>query len=221
MSSSAKTAPLTPVKSSSKARQWSPPQAKTTDILMTLPAELRNNIYGMVFTDSSWVIIHPARQIRASNHGEIEPAWREPALLQVNKTIRNEASTMYYKSNDFNVEVNLAELPHACKRLGGIIERCGVSPFKSLRIVITYADWHTLPNGYHLGLLFYETGLQATPGADRTDGIGKSRRSRSGKEDHVLCCSRQMLSAALRAALEIGFVKAGARRRWRTGLVYG
>ncbi|KAK5698131.1 hypothetical protein LTR97_007091 [Elasticomyces elasticus] len=133
MSSSAKTAPMRLAKPSSKASKWNPPQAKTTDILMTLPAELRNSVYDMVFTnDSSWVIIHPARQIRASNHGEIEPAWREPALLQLSKTYRNEASTMYYKSNDFNVEVNLAELPHACKRLRGIVERCGTTAFKSL-----------------------------------------------------------------------------------------
>ncbi|KAK3617303.1 hypothetical protein LTR56_025371 [Elasticomyces elasticus] len=60
-----------------------------TSGLFGLPPELRINIYELVLLRDSLV----------------DAQWREPALLSVSRRVRDEASSVYYKGNQFNHDI--------------------------------------------------------------------------------------------------------------------
>ena len=109
---------------------------------MSLPAELRHQIYNLALTKEGNVYIRPRKRrhqrkpprydflsrvsLEIPKH-EIRP-WQEPALLQVSTGIRDEASAMYYKSNSFEVTIQPNEFGLATSWLRSIIARCGLSP---------------------------------------------------------------------------------------------
>ncbi|TKA81371.1 hypothetical protein B0A55_02072 [Friedmanniomyces simplex] len=188
--------------------EWQPPPAKRSNSLMTLPAELRNHVYEDVLVDS-----RPIRMFRDNGGRDRSQStkrkrtpWREPELLAVSKAIRAETSTIYYRGNDFDIEVYLPDIADLCRRIRRLVERYGIRPFRSLRIVIPDADWSELRYGRLLGLLFYQTGLQAGPGV----GTGAARAG--FKETQVLCTKYVKIEAALRAVIEIG--RKSAREGW-------
>ncbi|KAK4902777.1 hypothetical protein LTR27_000716 [Elasticomyces elasticus] len=184
---------------------WEPPPAKRPDIFMTLPPELRNQIYEDVLTESHPIARYSPSQ-RRRTYGSLREPYQEPALVQVSKAIRQEAITVYYGINDFDIETRTELIPQLCTKLRQLVQRCGVSPFRSMRIAVTRSNWESLSNGRHLGMLFYETGLQVNPGErPRTSNYWWYGSS-------VLHDSNHVLQAGLRKALELG--TKGARDGW-------
>ncbi|KAK5733645.1 hypothetical protein LTR17_009498 [Elasticomyces elasticus] len=187
---------------------WQPPPAKRPDIFMTLPPELRNIIYEDVLSDTLPISVHPARKVPTAWGLQLS-IWREPPLLRVSQAIRSEASTIYFGTNDFDVEIPLdrmAELSTGMRRLVG---RCGVRPFRSLRILIISANWYSMDNGRLLAKLFHQSGLLASPGT-RTHQRKWSAGSRL--DAHMVHNCYGLLQAALRASAELG--ERGAREAW-------
>ncbi|KAK3619092.1 hypothetical protein LTR56_024250 [Elasticomyces elasticus] len=60
--------------------------------LFGLPAELRINIYEFVL-------------LRDSPDSPVDTQWREPALLSASWRVRDEASSVYYKGNQFDHDI--------------------------------------------------------------------------------------------------------------------
>ncbi|KAK4956601.1 hypothetical protein LTR10_006128 [Elasticomyces elasticus] len=197
---SKKAVPLEPV-------EWQPPPAKRPDIFMTLPPELRNVIYADVLKDKSPITMLPADLAGTDYNGRQGP-WREPALLQVSKAIRSEATSIYYGDNDFNIVVPLSRGSELCAKLRRLTQRCGPRPFRSLRILFSNAYWKYMAEGHLLGMLFYDTGLQAHP-VFRTEGCVRDRYSQNV---HVINSGCRTIEAVLRVAVELG--QKGARESW-------
>ncbi|KAK5698132.1 hypothetical protein LTR97_007092 [Elasticomyces elasticus] len=185
---------------------WQPPPAKRPDIFMTLPPELRNVIYADVLKEMSLITLLPADMTRKAYIG-VRTAWLEPGILQVSKAIRSEATSIYYGDNDFDIVAPLWRGPELCTMIRQLIERCGPRPFRSLRILIGRADWKSMDNGRLLGMLFYETGLQAHP-VVRREGIMCNHRSGV----HTITSNYCKVEAVLRLAVELG--EKGARESW-------
>ena len=89
--------------------------------LLSLPAELKNHIYGLVLIERSWVNLREGQNKIARGTKLMYPrvtSWKEPALLRVCKEIRSEALPLYYGSNAFAVSVyskySLAFLENIC-----------------------------------------------------------------------------------------------------------
>jgi len=89
--------------------------------LLSLPAELKNHIYGLVLIERSWVSLREGQNKIARGTKLMYPrvtSWKEPALLRVCKEIRSEALPLYYGSNAFAVSVyskySLAFLENIC-----------------------------------------------------------------------------------------------------------
>ncbi|KAK6400498.1 hypothetical protein LTR81_024249 [Elasticomyces elasticus] len=186
---------------------WQPPPAHRPDILMTLPPELRNQIYLEVLEAKFPIAMHPEGMPRKAYGAQWQP-WREPPLLQVSKVIRGEATSIYYGDNDFDISITLSRAPGLCARLRRLVERCGSKPFRPLRIKFTNADWSSMSNGRVLGMLFYETGLQAPP-CVRT---GEPVRDDDDPKVHMISSGHNRIESLLRLVVESG--EKGARESW-------
>ena len=77
--------------------------------------------------------------------------------------IRQEASAMYFKSNDFNISMNLADMDKATEWLQIIIRRCGNDPFQHLSFYMTKSFWEELENALPLAKLYFENELTLRP----------------------------------------------------------
>ncbi|KAH9828134.1 hypothetical protein Tdes44962_MAKER09462 [Teratosphaeria destructans] len=108
------------------------PRPETPNLLMTLPAELRNNIYEFVL-----------RTIRVLHVRDQQ--FREPALLRVSKEIRSEALPLYYGTNRFSIYLNLGEernLGRLVDWLQSIVRDCRSStPFGAWNISFWCGDY--------------------------------------------------------------------------------
>ncbi|KAK5739272.1 hypothetical protein LTR17_005378 [Elasticomyces elasticus] len=190
--------------------EWQPPPARTPNILMTLPPELRNMIF-----EEALVEIRHIRMFRQPNykksHNSRRKQWREPELLQVSKAVRQEASAIYYGHNDFDIEINLPNMPELCRRLQIVVARCGCRPFGSLRIMVLDGNWECLAKGRLLGLLFCQTGLQIHPGRRRGSLWYKYERDHYDP-DKVIFLKYDKIEAALQTAMKLG--TKGAREGW-------
>ena len=138
---------------------------KTT--FFSLPGELRNEIYRLVLTERGVVHIRPRRRRHlykdfCLDRHQVVP-WREPGILRAAKMIRQEASAMYFKSNDFNISMNLADMDKATAWLQIIIRRCGNDPFQHLGFYMTKSFWEELENALPLAKLYVENELTLRP----------------------------------------------------------
>lgn len=77
---------------------------------MSLPGELRNEICRLALVEPDTIRLRLRHEVRPhpllgwTHHSDAKP-WREPSLLSVNKSIRLEASSVYYGLNEFGVGV--------------------------------------------------------------------------------------------------------------------
>ena len=134
-----------------------------------LPPELRNEIHKLALSQKDVVRIRPRARsgfwtTRLRKHTDDTRKYREPALLQVNKVIRNEASAMYFKANDFEVTAAMHDMAAAAAWLRTVLMRCGNDPFRHFNFYI-YSG-HTWPELWHirsLTQLFADTGLRLKP----------------------------------------------------------
>ncbi|KAK0336000.1 hypothetical protein LTR91_019827 [Friedmanniomyces endolithicus] len=135
--------------------QWRPPPAKRPNILMTLPPELRNIIYEAV-------LVVKDDYVRICCHDD--PPWQEPPLLCVSKTIRAEASSIYYKGNDFIIFIWLSRMRALYTNLQCLIERGGLRPVKSLHVIIHKPYWSHMHCARDLAMIYYRyRGIQLCP----------------------------------------------------------
>jgi len=121
-------------------------KAKRQNLLMKLPAELRNVIYNSVLVTDELNTIRPRKWRSTTKKAKLGTPDRrkEPALLQVSREIRNEASMVHYQNNSFKLSVDLDQVKKACAWLKGIAQRCGSHPFKHFDFSITKMAWDEL-----------------------------------------------------------------------------
>ncbi|TKA46449.1 hypothetical protein B0A54_02281 [Friedmanniomyces endolithicus] len=158
---------------------------------MTLPAELRNVIYEALLVRSEPIKINCVKH----------PRWRDPRLLRVSKAIRAEASTIYYKGNDFDFSILLSSLPGLCAKLLRLTERWGLRPVRSLRMTLYNPRWCHMHVGNDLAMLAYR-GVQLYP-IIRPGSLGPQE---------VISSRHDMCGTALVAALKIG--EKGVEEDW-------
>ncbi|KAK1816627.1 hypothetical protein LTR12_008991 [Friedmanniomyces endolithicus] len=170
---------------------WHPLPAQRPNILMTLPAELRNVIYEALLVRSEPIKINCVKH----------PRWRDPRLLRVSKAIRAEASTIYYKGNDFDFSILLSSLPGLCAKLLRLTERWGLRPVRSLRMTLYNPRWCHMHVGNDLAMLAYR-GVQLYP-IIRPGSLGPQE---------VISSRHDMCGTALVAALKIG--EKGVEEDW-------
>ena len=139
-------------------------EAKPT--FMSLPAELRNGIYFLSLAEDDAVRIR-YRKRRKRDHdthsalsSPFTDTWTEPSILKVNKSIRSEASAMYYKSNDLQIRVKMADFEAASAWLRNVVARCGSHPFRHFAFCPCNAAWANLHYLRDLVQLLRETGFQ-------------------------------------------------------------
>jgi hypothetical protein len=90
-----------------QSRIPTPPNPRP-DLLIALPALLRNKIYEFVLHEPE--VCHLG-----------QPTWREPALLKVSKRVRREALRIYYITNSFILHLGL-QLPFEVVRLSRFLK---------------------------------------------------------------------------------------------------
>lgn len=117
---------------------------------MTIPAELRNEIYSLALIDEQVIYI------RAIDGRK----WKEPGLLGVSKILRQEASAIYYKQNTFEITVKKFAFAGFSTWWQSLVARLGDHPLKSARFSIKSISWEALPNVYDLVKAAHMTGLQ-------------------------------------------------------------
>lgn len=107
------------------------PLPPSEDLIMKLPAELRNEIYELSLLDGHVKFLGKGMGRRQ----------REPALLRASKQIRHEALPLYYKAHSFCVTIGLHQLGSLAQWLEGILSRCGTKlPFKSFDVQINQCE---------------------------------------------------------------------------------
>jgi len=107
--------------------------------LLALPPGLRNTIYRLVLIEPGKIQIH----------NQPPP---EPALLRVNKRIRKEASSIYYKENTFRFHIrdfNIEVLRKCCASAAQVLRKWSTSSRKRKRchfnyMIYTCYDWPEL-----------------------------------------------------------------------------
>ena len=140
---------------------------------MSLPAELRNDIYKLALGEHDTVRIRYRRRFYRSlglghyhsYHRDRGEPWRELALLQTSRAIRHEASAIYYGSNSFQITVQLSDLPAASAWLRSIVARCGTNPFRQFRFYLCQPCWRGLHFLRDFVQLFREVDLQLGTGS--------------------------------------------------------
>ncbi|KAI7278618.1 hypothetical protein KC345_g5873 [Hortaea werneckii] len=211
---------------------------KGRDLLATLPAELRNEIYKLTLLEEKLFVIgsvrkywnprnrqdhapvddlshvanaRVARRKSASYASRIE-TWVEPALLQVSRNIRDEASKMYYGSNSFIARTKLTDFAKLGTWLEALRRRCGRQPLHAFRISVTDVTWLGLYNAVDLCKAVATSGIELKP---LTSPLWRSTRARVIGVDPLVQLNRRWhysIERPLNEALSIVRVaKAGNR----------
>ncbi|KAK5125769.1 hypothetical protein LTR85_012045 [Meristemomyces frigidus] len=109
---------------------WTPPLpgSSTPDLLMSLPAELRNRIYELAMSGEALCRVGTR-------------AWAEPALLRTSTQVRSEALPVYYGNNLFSLHLDLNRsdaIAGMCKWLEYVIAGChSINPFGGWKIRVS------------------------------------------------------------------------------------
>jgi hypothetical protein len=126
------------------------------DLFMQLSRETRNSIYELSLL---FLPINIRQKRFRSTSGKTEK-WTEPALLKVNKTIRGEASTLYYANNPVRICTTTAEIPRACDWLAALVLRCGARPFHDFAFDVRSPRWEDIDAFASLARLQFTTGIE-------------------------------------------------------------
>ncbi|KAI7236399.1 hypothetical protein KC330_g3726 [Hortaea werneckii] len=175
--------------------------SKGEDLLATLPAELRNEIYKLTLIEEKVSVIGSVKKYRnhlnRQNHAPIDDLsqvanarvarkkstshanrinpWVEPALLQVSRKIRDEASKMYYGSNSFIARTKLVDFAKLGAWLETLCRRCGRQPLHAFRISVIDVTWLGLYNAVDLCKAVATSGIELKP---LTSPLWRSTRAR-------------------------------------------
>ncbi|KAI7221455.1 hypothetical protein KC333_g1754 [Hortaea werneckii] len=212
--------------------------SKSEDLLATLPAELRNEIYKLTLIEEKVFVIgsvekyrnplnrqnhapiddlshvanaHVARKNSSSHANRINP-WVEPALLQVSRNIRDEASKMYYGSNSFIARTKLVDFAKLGAWLETLCRRCGRQPLHAFRISVIDVTWLGLYNAVDLCKAIATSGIELKP---LTSPLWRSTRARMLGVDPLVQLNRRWhysIERPLNEAFSIvRIAKAGSR----------
>ncbi|KAI6841224.1 Zn-dependent hydrolase/oxidoreductase [Hortaea werneckii] len=212
--------------------------SKGKDLLATLPAELRNEIYKLALIEEKVFVIGSVEKYRdplnRQNHAPIDDLsqvanarvarkkstshanrinpWVEPALLQVSRKIRDEASKMYYGSNSFIARTKLVDFAKLGAWLETLCRRCGRQPLHAFRISVIDVTWLGLYNAVDLCKAVATSGIELKP---LTSPLWRSTRARMLGVDPLVQLNRRWhysIERPLNEALSIvRIAKAGHR----------
>ena len=132
---------------------------------MKLLGELRNVVYELV------LIVNPTVSVRERKRWKFRPdylsrvklRWREPALLKVSKEIRNEAQSVYYGANRFEVYADTDEIEQACTWIRNRQNLRASDCELNFSLRITRGWWKNIMSWVHLAKLAYEVELGNYP----------------------------------------------------------
>ncbi|KAI7236574.1 Zn-dependent hydrolase/oxidoreductase [Hortaea werneckii] len=166
------------------------------DLFTTLPAELRNEIYELTLIEEKIFVVGSVKSQRppqnpdhysdltevasvrlakirksGTSHEKGSLAlrlapWKEPGILQVCHSVREEASQMYYGSNKFVARAGLIDFGKLGAWLKTLRRRCGPQPLFGLRISVTNASWLGLHNAIDLARAIHSSGMTLQPLAE-------------------------------------------------------
>ena len=126
------------------------PRSETPNLIMTLPPELRNEIYSMLLREPRHLRLNPwLRHVYREINREInEEEERLGGILMASKQIRKEALPIYYGINEFLVTLDLTDLSRVgalSDWLTNVVRLCGKRPFASFN-VYKYNPSRRVPN---------------------------------------------------------------------------
>jgi hypothetical protein len=176
------------------------------DYLSKLPAELRERIYAEALTLDDPIKINwpisPSQEGTADTTSTIL-LLKEPDLLFVSKNVREEASAVFYKLNDFTIEIDLPQFSQMTAWLERLVDRCGPRLFSTLHISIPHPIWKHLQHARDLARLIQSSGLNVVPGpcAEGTCLNFKSNSKSSTCTKASLLCVPRHRNRTLRLAL--------------------
>ncbi|KAK3710821.1 hypothetical protein LTR37_010045 [Vermiconidia calcicola] len=136
------------------SKSWRPPtpEQDTPDLIMSLPRELRDDIYERVLVFESAI------------EAECISKGNAISMLRVSKQIRSEASLMYYCKNTFIVDIKRCgwhQFAQLAAWLGSIKQLCGVTPLGCIKYRLWPCHWLLLLEAMQpLVETVHETGLQ-------------------------------------------------------------
>lgn len=147
------------------------------DYFNRLPAELRNAVYELVLVEQKILVVGSVKGYRKRDNHEltlivnrrgkyrIRP-WTEPGILQTCKAVRQEASPLYYRRNEFVAFAKVVQFERLGSWLKQLSRRCGPQLFETFRIsVVRGATWLPLDQTLHLARVFHNCSLQVWPSA--------------------------------------------------------
>ncbi|EME41542.1 hypothetical protein DOTSEDRAFT_26697 [Dothistroma septosporum NZE10] len=113
--------------------------------LMTLPPELRNEIYQIVLDDETQRC-STRFKVRFTSKGQVRHGREEPALLNTSSTIRAEALPMFYALNKFELTFAVGQFHGAIEWVSSLREQYGNGlqgggPLGAISLNITTCSW--------------------------------------------------------------------------------
>ena len=157
------------------------PESK--DYFNRLPAELRNAVYELVLVEQNIIVVGSVKGYKKSfyaagyrhdltlivnRRGEYRiRTWAEPGILQTCKALRQEASPLYYRRNEFVAVAKLVQFERLGSWLKQLSRRCGPQLFKAFRISVKGATWLPLDQTLHLARVFHKCNLEIWPSTSR------------------------------------------------------
>lgn len=126
---------------------------------MDLPAELRNDISTCVLVTDEVITIrkekYTAYERRTKPTLPMIRSWHEPALLQLSKQIRTEASSIYYVDNRFKFRIDTDGMDKVYAFIR--TKTTGPSITMDYRLQIRNARWKGMACWFSLAKLVYES----------------------------------------------------------------
>lgn len=166
----------------------------------SLPPEIRNKIYALTLVDDD--SIHVRAREKGSSYPRLAvshktiPPWREPGILQVSKQCRQEATAMYYQSNDFILTLVLTEMSEAVDWIRSVMARCGDRPFLHFNFTFGVHDWTDLDCLRTWVDLYAQTNVQLIPGTkcsqDQNIHVNCHHRSPAARLEEVVDHARNL-----------------------------
>ena len=148
----------------------------TSTNFLSIPGEISNEIYRLALIEDNVVDIRLRKRWSSmsgwSSASSSEPfmkpsPWREPGILEVSKAIRQEASSIYYRSNTFELSLHLVHMDYAVQWLRYVIRLCGDRPFGRFSFYLLSGSWKDLHCIKPLTSLFMERDVLLRPATFR------------------------------------------------------
>ena len=130
------------------------PQEVPEALLMTLPAELRNEIYQYVLDDEAQKC-KTRFKVRFTSKGQARDGREERALLNTSSVIRAESLPMFYSINKFELTFAISQFHDAAEWVSSLRRQCGNGsqgrgPLGGISLNITTRSWNQVASLFPL-----------------------------------------------------------------------